>query len=301
MSCYFSNAQITLKIEASRTSGTSPLYVFFDASGTSGLSANNDLDNTDFSSKFDMQHRDSNGVWQTTKGMVSGHVLETPGTYEVSCTVTAPDGSTDTENVTITVTAFNGTTYYISNEGDDNNDGLSIESPWEIAQCAFEQWSANEQICFRRGDTFTGITQNLNNRTGGPMIIASYGAGSKPILSGHDDVVVDIRNSTVIRVMDIHIVPIGTGYTEGLSAEESENILALRLEIEQTSLRPFYQDNGNLSGVFDCNLHDFGVMSIYSGSSSRLSFVGNELDNLLGAHQPEHAMRIQGGEKQFIT
>jgi len=233
--------------------------------------------------------------------MVAGHVFELPGTYEVSCTVSAPDGTTDTEIVNITVSEFDGTTYYISSDGDDSNDGLSTTSAWATAEFAFQQLSANEQILFRRGDTFLDISQNLNNLTGGPVIIGAYGSGDKPILSGNDAVVVDIRNSENISVMDLHIIPTSTGNTEGFSVQESENILALRLEVEQTTVRTFYQDESNLMGIFDCNLHDFGVLAIFSGFSRRLSFVGNQIDNLLGAPQPEHGMRIQGGEKQFIA
>jgi len=74
-------------------------------------------------------------------------------------------------------------------------------------------------------------------------------------------VVVDIRNSENISVMDLHIIPTSTGNTQGFSVQESENILALRLEIEQTTVRTFYQDESNLMGIFDCNLHDFGVLN----------------------------------------
>lgn len=294
-------AQITLNIEASRTTGVAPLYVFFDATSSAGLSEGNDLVNSDFSWNFDVSNTDPNGDWEITKGMVSGHVFEVPGTYEIRCTLTAPDGTVDIQSLNIVVSEFEGTTYYVSSEGNDSNDGLSSTSPWKTAQFAFQQLSANEQILFRRGDTFSGITQNLNNRTGGPMILGAYGSGNKPILSGDDDVVIDIRDSEDIRVMDLHIIPTGEGNTEGFSSEGSSNILALRLEIEQTTVRPFYQDEAELLGIFNCNLHDFGVMAIFSGDSRRFSFVGNTIDNLLGAPQPEHGMRIQGGEKQFIS
>lgn len=298
---YSSVAQITLNIEASRTTGVAPLYVFFDATATSGLSDGNDLVNSDFSWNFDTQNLDPNGSWEITKGMISGHVFELPGTYEVSCTITVPNGTTEIETLSIVVSDFDGTTYYVSAEGDNNNNGLSSENSWITAEFAFQQLSANEQILFRRGDVFSGISENLNNRVGGPMILGAYGSGDNPILSGDDAVVIDIRNSEDLRVMDLHIIPTGDGNTAGLSSEGSENILALRLEIEQTTVRTFYQDDAELLGIFDCNLHDFGVLAIFSGDSRRLSFVGNEVDNLLGAPQPEHGMRIQGGEKQFIA
>jgi len=99
-------AQVNLEIQASRTTGTAPLYVFFDATSSSGLSETNDLVNSDFSWNFDTSNTDPDGSWEITKGMVAGHVFELPGTYEVSCTVSAPDGTTDTEIVNITVSEF---------------------------------------------------------------------------------------------------------------------------------------------------------------------------------------------------
>lgn len=296
-------AQIDLSVEASKTEGVAPLYVFFDATSSSGLSEGNDLVNSDFSWNFDQNDTDPNGNWEITKGMVAGHVFEAPGTYEVSCTLTAPDGTTDTETISITVTEFSGTTYYVSEDGSDGNDGLSEANAWQTAQFAFQQIDGNDQVLFRRGDSFSGLTQNLDNINNGPIIVGAYGSAEeeKPIIISDDGVVINIRNSSNIRVMDLHIITTGEGVTTGFASENSENILALRLEIEQTSNRTLYQDEATLLGVFDCYLHDFGVLAIFSGSSTRFSFVGNEVDNLLGAPQPEHGMRIQEGEKQFIA
>ncbi len=295
------SAQVSLNIQPSRSSGVAPLYVFFDATSSTGLEERNDLVNADFTWNFDVNDTDPNGKWEVTKGMVAGHVFEQPGSYEVLCKLTAPDGSTTTETVNIKVSEFGGTTFYVSAEGDNSHDGLSEEEAWETAKFAFQQLGPNERILFRSGDTFTEIDETLHNLVGGPIIIGAYGEGENPILATPDAAIIDIRNSENIRVMDLHIITTGGGFTEGFSAEESSNILALRLEIEQTSVRPLYQDDGDLLGVFDCELHDFGVLAIYSGSSNRLSFVGNNVDNLLGGTQPEHGMRIQDGEKQFIA
>lgn len=295
-------AQVVLNVEASRSEGVAPLYVFFDATSTVGLQEGNDLINSDFSWNFDVNNNDPDGTWELTKGMVAGHVFEEPGNYEVKCILTAPDATTYSETLIISVSEFQGSTFFVSEDGDDGNEG-SEESPWQTAQHAFQHLDGNDQLLFRRGDTFTELTQNLNNLNNGSIIIGAYGPMemAKPVIMGDDDVVIDIRNSSDIRVMDLHVIPTGAGITEGLTAENSENILALRLEIEQTSVRPFYQDDGSLMGIFDCNLHDFGVQAIFSGSSSRFSVVGNEINNLFGAPAPGHGMRLQGGEKQFVA
>lgn len=298
------SAQINLQIDPSRTSGVAPLYVFFDATATTGLTGDNDLAISDFSWNFDVNDTDSNGSWEQTKGMVAGHVFETPGTYDITCTLIAPDGTTDTETVIITVSEFSGTTYYVANTGDDSNDGLSPATPWATANLALNQLSPNERILFNRGDTFTEVAANINNLSGNPMVVGAYGNGDAPILIGTTSQrVFSVNTTTDIRFMDLHIMVTGSGNnTRGLSVEDlSSDVLALRLEIEGTSSIAIYQDESDLLGVFDCDLHDFGVLGIYSGDSQRLSWVGTTMDNLIGTIQPEHGMRIQAGEKQFIA
>lgn len=297
-------AQADLQIQASRTSGVAPLFVFFDGTTSNGLAGTNDLANADFSWNFDVTNTDTDGNWEQTKGMVAGHVFEQPGTYTVSCTLLAPDGTRDTESLTITVTPFAGTTYYVSNAGNDANDGLSDATAWATANFALNQLSANESILFRRDDTFTGVDANLNNLSGGPMLIGAYGSGDAPILeAAAGQTIIALSNCHNLRVMDLHAVCTGTGNdTRALRSENtSSHILALRLEVEQAGSVAIYQDQSDLIGIFDCYVHNFGVLATFSGDNTRLAWVGNRIDSLIGTAQPEHAMRIQRGEKQFIA
>ena len=87
-----------------------PLYVFFDATSTSGLAEDNTLVNSDFSWDFDTENIETNGRSKTTKGMVVGHVFESPGADKVQCKLIAPDGTTDTQTIEIVVNAFEGAT-----------------------------------------------------------------------------------------------------------------------------------------------------------------------------------------------
>lgn len=69
-----------------------------------------------------------------------------------------------------------GTTYYVSADGDDTNDGLSENTPW----CSLEKASAaalnpGDGVRFRRGDLFRG---NLKAKNG--VSYGAYGAGDKP-------------------------------------------------------------------------------------------------------------------------
>ncbi|MGG8495838.1 T9SS type A sorting domain-containing protein [Tenacibaculum sp. TC6] len=294
--------QVKLVIEASSLSGTAPLYVFFDATGSTGLEETMALVDTDFSWNFDTTHITEATEYTTTKGMVAGYVFETPGEYTVTCTATDANGNTDSNTITITVLPFTGTTYYISQTGADTNNGLSEATPWQTANHAFQQLQANSRILFKRGETFAGITQSLNNKVGGNMIIGAYGEGQTPVLQATNNRVVYINNSHGICVMDVHLVVTTTMATTCFAVENgSSNIVGLRLELEGATNRTIYQDESSLMGIFNSIIHHTGVLGVYSGDSNQFSFVNNTLDDVIGTQQPEHGIRIQGGEKQYIA
>ncbi|CAM1372948.1 T9SS type A sorting domain-containing protein [Tenacibaculum xiamenense] len=300
--CLNLKGQINLEINASSVSGTAPLYVFFDATESSGLQDGTDLINTDFSWNFD-----STGLVQETtiskaKGMVSGFVFEEPGNYTVECTARDPEGNIETETIQISVLPFSGITYYVSENGNDNNDGLTEDTAWQTANHAFQQLTTNTRILFERGGIFPNITESLNNLHGGSMIIGAYGEGELPVLQANENWVVFIDNSEGIALVDLHL-EINNAFATGCLdvQNNSTDILGLRVEMEGATGRTIYQDESSLLGIFNCYLHDTGVIGVFSGDSSQFSFVNNIIDNLIGAPQPEHGMRIQGGEKQFIA
>lgn len=83
--------------------------------------------------------------------------------------------------------------YYISNSGDDSNDG-SINAPWKTIEKANEVTEKlsnggllvpGDKLLFKSGDTFYG---HFNVKCSGtvekPIEISNYGPGEKPIFSG---------------------------------------------------------------------------------------------------------------------
>ncbi|GAB1308893.1 hypothetical protein KH5_15760 [Urechidicola sp. KH5] len=116
-------------------------------------------------------------------------------------------------------------TYYMSNSGNDNDDGLTPGTAWQTftkLNAALETnnnsgyISPGDKILFNRGDTFVG--QLLIKRSGtavAPVEIGSYGSGAKPILTGvganigalggdaHE--VIKIINASHLIVEDLHI------------------------------------------------------------------------------------------------
>jgi hypothetical protein len=176
---------------ASRTSGVAPLAVFFDAvnttspAWTSGVVQPGDGDYTTYAYQWGFGDPAS-GTWltgrskNTATGFETAHVYENPGTYEVTLHVTDSTGNAHDYSQTITVTAFTGTTYYVSSSGgNDGNDGLSTSTPFYSLDKAWSKVGPNTRILFKRGDSWTA-TNGYHSSANGPVIIGDYGTGNKP-------------------------------------------------------------------------------------------------------------------------
>lgn len=75
---------------------------------------------------------------------------------------------------------YNGTAYYVSNSGNDDNDGLSPDTAWaSLDKVANHKLAFGDAVFFRRGDTWYG---NLWMQAG--VSYSAYGSGSKPIITG---------------------------------------------------------------------------------------------------------------------
>ena len=83
----------------------------------------------------------------------------------------------------------NATDYYISSSGDDqNNSGLSENSPWKTIDkinSEFSSFKPGDRILFKCGDTFYGTLKiTISGTAGSPVTIGSYGTGEKPVITG---------------------------------------------------------------------------------------------------------------------
>lgn len=77
--------------------------------------------------------------------------------------------------------------YYVSNtEGDDINDGLSLEKPWASLAKVNEQWlNPGDSVLFKSGDTFIGqLKINSSGTKDNSLYFGKYGEGDLPILDG---------------------------------------------------------------------------------------------------------------------
>src|SRR5690554_3267128 len=86
---------------------------------------------------------------------------------------------------TITVHA---TVYYVSNSGNDSNQGTSSDKPWKsLSKVNSFNFKGGDQILFKRGDEWTGtITVSAAGSSGNPIVYGAYGSGEKPKIYGSE-------------------------------------------------------------------------------------------------------------------
>lgn len=80
------------------------------------------------------------------------------------------------------------TNYYLSNSGNDANNGKSPIAAWrsiDRLNASAANMQAGDSILFQRGNTFTGQIEALMSGTNGnPIVLAAYGNGTDPVISG---------------------------------------------------------------------------------------------------------------------
>ncbi len=81
-----------------------------------------------------------------------------------------------------------GTTYYVSCDGDDRNDGKSPETPWKTINRVNGSWLIEgDAVLFSRGDVFRGW--QVKAKAG--VTYGAYGTGDKPKFLGHTEDLAD--------------------------------------------------------------------------------------------------------------
>ena len=77
-------------------------------------------------------------------------------------------------------------TFYVSNSGNDSNNGTSRASPWKtISKINNQSFVAGDGILFKRGDTWhETLIINSSGNTTAPITFGAYSTGNKPTISG---------------------------------------------------------------------------------------------------------------------
>lgn len=196
-----SGSAITSSVLASRTggagvAGVAPLYVHFDASGTtSSDGAITNLTNggtfRQITHAFDFGDTGS-GTWVQTGnsrnshsgGPITAHVFETPGTYTVNVTHShAGTGNRTATPIVITVsdpdTVYAGTATVCIEGGSVTGAGGPSGCAYFATLSAAGGLQASKRYLFKRGQTHsTSLSTSASN-----IRVGAYGAGAKPIIT----------------------------------------------------------------------------------------------------------------------
>lgn len=206
----------------SRTSGTAPLAVFFDATATTDADTTQPLHDLEYRWSFGDS---SPGNWtygantarnkNSAFGPVAAHCYESAGTFKWYLEVsdgTTTAGRSGFITVTAADTTFSTTTACIA------ADSLPVEGVNGVpigatcvqnsdfdAEVATQQAAGKRRILLKRGDTFNSSALTTLSATG-PAILGAYGSGSKPIIEyvGTVTGIITVTGADW-RVMDLEI------------------------------------------------------------------------------------------------
>jgi hypothetical protein len=310
--CY-SAGDFVVTIDASRTDGVAPLSVFFDGTGTPDLAGGAYVDAT-FAWNFDADDVDPTANYRTASGFVAAHVFEKSGTYRVRVDVYDTLGRQAWEEVTITVRPFSATTYYVAENGSNDNNGLSMDAPVRTVAYALGTLAQpNTRILFKKGDTFNTEYVSAYERPG-PVIVGAYEdpddpSDQAPIIynTEMDSAWATLTPGDDWRIMDLRIRSGGCTagedgsprYPGGVAfGNNTNNSLMYRLEQDRLSgtwMAPY----GTYNTVAECNIHDVSGTGYSSGGEGG-ALIGNWVHDKC-VQDPEHTFRLQGGTRYFIA
>ncbi len=315
---------INAQLEPSRTSGVAPLFVFFDATGTTDTSVILPFHELYYDWNFGDT---SSGIWtysgksrNSSTGVVSAHVFEDPGTYSVELTIKNLNGDSANQAVIISVqdpdVVFNGTnTICFSQTGDFTQ---SPPGALTITTSSYSEVmsyiSTGKRLLLRRGETWNADLVTIDNH--GPGIIGSFGTGADPILNnGFFKLASGIKfdtsdlNTYDWRIMDLQFI--NGGYAVD-SDGEVRDILLLRLHISDYTypsimftgdILLYYNANHgqnhqphNRLAIVDCNISQVSGWTVF-GDIRRFALMGC----YLGPSLTSHVIRFEFLNKAVIS
>ncbi|GAB1308897.1 hypothetical protein KH5_15800 [Urechidicola sp. KH5] len=163
--------------------------------------------------------------------------------------------------------------YYISNDGDDSNDGLTPATAWETYTNVNAALATNnnggyatggDQFLFKSGDTFIGqLLVNRSGDPGNPIVISNYGVGNLPILTGADASIQD--------------------YVHAIKLTNTSNIILSNLAIQNDRL-----ENDRYAVWQEEN--SYGILCLankWGGITSNMVFRNLEITNILSVTIPD--------------
>ena len=162
--------------------------------------------------------------------------------------------------------------YYVSTEGNDENDG-SIDKPWKSIQQVNKALANDDndgfllpgdKILFKTGERFEGnLLINRSGSTEKPIEVSSYGLGDQPIISGSGNID-------------------GGDYLEAIKITNASHILISNIAVKNNRKNTFrYNYGSELS---------YGIQLLankWGGVMKDLTFRGLVISDVYGVNMPE--------------
>jgi len=161
------------------------------------------------------------------------------------------------------------TSYYVDNNGDDSNDGLTPSTPWKtigkVNSAMLNSIINNgDDIYFNRGDTFddTYLLMRKCGTASDTMIVGAYGTGSRPIFNGNAyGIHWNVVGSGYIRFENLDI---NGSASQGISfyKEDTKSVTFANVTVRNSSNNGIllYQINGYT--IDNCTVHDCNLGGI---------------------------------------
>ena len=149
--------------------------------------------------------------------------------------------------------------YYVSNNGDDSNDG-TINRPWKnISKIKNLILHAGDSVLFAGGQIFNGtvfINHNTMGSPGQPIVISSYGAGVATVASANETGIV-INNCSYIQLQNIKVI--GSGRKDGNTTNGIGIFYSKSINLENIDISGYQK-----SGLLIRNCSDMVVKNVYA-------------------------------------
>lgn len=157
-----------------------------------------------------------------------------------------------------------GRKIYVSNLGDDKNNGLSEDKPIKtISKVNSLSIKPGDNILFKKGETFKGMISftSLIGEDDNPITFASYGEGEKPIITNDYSSVINIEKGSNIVIRDLKVVGKNKSRSE---TSTCYNIINFTYSfVKNNKYKNIYIcDNEVIGNGVDSNLMGIGVTSL---------------------------------------
>lgn len=313
------DAAPTARFLATRIQGAScvaPCAVHFDAIGNGAdQSADPDFGREFHTMLFEWDFGDpSAGTWATTGasknravGAIAGHLFETPGTYTVRLAVTNPSGQTGYASRSVVVgdpaaTFSTANTWCFANAGTPGGAGFeacpvrataqhrvisaNTSGGFNSALATCGASSRKSRCLFRAGDSFRASSMASLGNQAGPGLVASFGSGARPRVTGGSGFV-SLGDGWTVAHFDVNLA--GGDPLFRLSPERSG---ATVVDVRGRNVRgPCFESatgggryQSDRVGIFtmDCLNHPNATNAALYLRADRVLAYGNRIDNGYG-------------------